>query len=183
MKTRYDLALYFNELGFKTGAEIGVWDGVFSEVLCKSIPGLKLYSIDCWETYKGYKDHTLNHNMQNAYEVAKTRLEPYGAILIKKFSMDAVKDFADESLDFVFIDGNHEYEFVKEDINAWAPKVRKGGIVSGHDYYHFPSGRGGIIKAVNEYVAEHDIELQLTEWNKENPLRDERQPSWYFTKI
>lgn len=183
MKNRLALAQYFNELGFKTGAEIGVWDGIYSEILCKNIPGLKLYSIDCWEPYKGYRDHTLNHKAENAYEKAKERLLPFGATLIKKYSMDAVKDFADGSLDFVFIDGNHEYSFVRDDINAWTPKVRIGGIVSGHDYYHFPSGRGGIIKAVNEYVAEHDIELRLTEWDKTNPERDERQPSWYFFRV
>lgn len=182
MKNRLELAVYFKVLGFKVGAEIGVWDGIYSETLCKVNPGLKLYSIDCWQTYKHYKDHTINHHMQNSYETAKKRLIHYSCVLIKKFSMDAVKDFADNSLDFVFIDGNHDYSFVKEDIEAWTLKVRSGGIVSGHDFYIFPSGNDGVVKAVTQYVSKNRINLKLTDWDLSNPERDERQPCWYFFK-
>jgi predicted O-methyltransferase YrrM len=49
--------------------------------------------------------------------------------------MDAVKDFADGSLDFVYIDGHHGFKYVAEDIWEWHKKVRKGGIVAGHDYF------------------------------------------------
>jgi hypothetical protein len=50
--------------------------------------------------------------------------------------MDAVKDFKDESLDFAFIDGNHSFEYVINDIAEWSKKVRVGGIISGHDYWN-----------------------------------------------
>ena len=49
--------------------------------------------------------------------------------------MDAVKDFADGSLDFVYIDGHHGFKYVAEDIWEWHKKVKKGGIVAGHDYF------------------------------------------------
>jgi len=56
------------------------------------------------------------------YVEAVKRLEPYNCVLIKKYSMDAVKDFADGSLDFIYIDGNHNYPHVVEDLCFWAKK-------------------------------------------------------------
>jgi hypothetical protein len=73
------------------------------------------------------------------------------------------------------------YAEVKEDIEAWAPKVRDGGIVSGHDYYEFPSGKGGVIPAVDEYVAKHDHQLNVIPWDR-SQTTDNRQPCWYFVK-
>ena len=54
---------------------------------------------------------------------------------IRKLSMAAVNDFEDESLDAIYIDGNHRYDSVCNDINKWMPKLKNGGIISGHDYY------------------------------------------------
>ena len=54
---------------------------------------------------------------------------------LKMTSMEAVKKFENESIDFVFIDGSHEYEDIKNDIISWMPKVKKGGVLAGHDYY------------------------------------------------
>ena len=181
MENRLDLAKYFNELGFKVGAEVGVFDGYFSEELCKAIPGLKLFSIDGWQIYGGYRNTSYQKMLDGAYEITKKRLKPYNAEVIKKFSLDAIKDFEDESLDFVYLDGNHEYEYVKQDIEAWTPKVKKGGIVSGHDYYESKSGRLGVIKAIDEYITEHGYKLNTTEWNKDT-YKDNRQPSWWFVK-
>jgi predicted O-methyltransferase YrrM len=64
-------------------------------------------------------------------------------------SLQASKLFENESLDFVFIDASHDYENVKADILAWMPKVKKGGILSGHDYNkHWP----GVMQAVDEII-------------------------------
>lgn len=130
----------FTELGFKIGAEIGVDKGRFSKWLCykmrKNKP--KLFLIDPWLAYKEYVEFHHDKDQierDNVYEQAKKRLAPFNCEFIKKFSMDAVKDFKDNSLDFVFIDGNHTFEFVINDIAEWSKKVRPGGIISGHDYY------------------------------------------------
>ena len=64
---------------------------------------------------------------------------------IRKPSLQAAQDFADRSIDIVFIDAAHEYDPVKEDILAWLPKVKLGGILSGHDYLC-----DGVKKAVDE---------------------------------
>lgn len=60
----------------------------------------------------------------------------------------AANMFPDKSVDFVFIDACHEYEYVYADIKSWLPKVKKGGILSGHDYH--PDGSPGVVKAVDE---------------------------------
>ena len=176
LKNRAALAKHFNKLGFKIGAEIGVYEGYYSEVLCTHIPHLKLFCIDIWERVKGSTGRNWH------YDIVKQRLAPYDCTLIKKFSMDAVKDFADESLDFVYIDAHHNYEYVRDDIREWSKKVRPGGIVSGHDYYVGKSGNTGVIRAVDEYVKEHGCNLQLTQWNNRGTHRDNFQPSWWFVK-
>ena len=87
----------------------------------------------------------------------------------------------DGFFDFVFIDANHSYEAVREDVAAWAPKVRSGGIVSGHDYYPGKSYKQcGVIQAVDEYVAAHHHKLYTTPYDGNNPIKDDRQPCWYF---
>lgn len=170
--SRLDLAKYFNDLGFKKGAEVGVFGGYFSEVLCKAMPGLDLTCVDIWGHGK----------YQRAEDECLARLKPYGCKIIKKFSAEGAKDVEDGSLDFVYIDAAHDYENVKIDINAWAPKVRVGGIIAGDDFYDFPSGEGGVMKAVTEYTSHHHYDLKLTDWNIENPIRDDRQPSFWFVK-
>ena len=180
LKNREALAEHFAELGFKVGAEVGVCYGAFSEKLYKHMPDLTLFAVDSWdnaETRRRERVHSRNVEWFFRNRMANNR-----PIVIKMFSTDAAKYIADGSLDFVYIDAAHDYENVKLDINAWAPKVRKGGIVSGDDYYPFPSGSTGVVDAVNEYVKEHGIKLEVTEWDNDNPERDERQPAWWFTK-
>lgn len=180
MKNRIELTKYFAGLRFKIGAEIGVWDGRYSEILCQNIPGLKLYAIDCWKDQPGYKKRAVEWEAVRL--TAKEKLKPYGVTILEMISMEAVKKIADSSLDFVFIDAGHDYNSVRDDIREWDKKVRKGGIVSGHDYYVTRQGNVGVINAVDEYVKEHCCELKLTDWDRENPVKDDRQPSWYFIK-
>jgi len=125
------LAQVFKELGFKKGAEIGVAEGHYSKVLFENIPGLKLYAVDAWVSYPGY---TELQNPEEVFTEAQKLLAPYDCEFVRKFSMDAVLDIPNSSLDFVFIDGGHDFKNVASDICEWSKKVRPGGIVFGHDY-------------------------------------------------
>ena len=171
MKNRTALLQHFADLGFTTGAEIGVHRGTFSGRMLTMIPNLTLYAVDCWVgRYAKYE------------EAARTSLAHHPkCTVIKGFSVDVAETIPNGSLDFVYIDSNHFYESVKEDIEAWAPKVRSGGIVSGHDYI---AGRKTVqvIEAVDEYIKKNNLTLHLTDWDNDNPANDERQPSWYFVK-
>lgn len=183
LKNRVDLALMFKEKGFTVGAEIGVFAGQFSEILCQNIPELKLYCIDAWKVYGGYRDYKFEKTLTKAYETAKARLIPYDVRIIQQFSMNAVKEFADESLDFVYIDGNHDYKYVRQDIGAWTRKVKLGGIVSGDDYCVTSAGDTGVIRAVHDFIKEYpQYDLQVTPWDIDHPQEDNRQPQWFFIK-
>jgi len=129
---RDDMARTLAELGFTIGAEIGVAQGIHSQILCEAIPNLHLYCIDVWEPYYGYNEYqdriTLYH------KEALARLESYNCTFIKQMSMHAVQEFENGELDFVYIDGAHDFQNVVNDLCEWSKKVRIGGIVYGHDY-------------------------------------------------
>ncbi len=126
---RDDLPKFLFESGCRVGVEIGVNEGEYGIKLCQA--GLKVYGIDPYIAYKQYKEPEayVSH-----YEQALKHLAGLNYKIIKKFSMDALADFEDGSLDFVYIDGNHTLPYITADIFGWEPKLRKGGIMSGHDY-------------------------------------------------
>jgi hypothetical protein len=129
---RDDLPQFFVDMGYKVGAEIGVLRGEFTERLCRV--GLKMYGVDPYRWYGRYRRHPKEEPAEAIHATAVERLAPYDFTLIKKFSRDALADFADGALDFVYIDANHTLPFIIEDIWEWNRKVRVGGVLSGHDY-------------------------------------------------
>jgi len=183
---RDNLPSLFHELGFKVGAEIGVDAGHYSLTICKGIPNVKLYCVDAWQMYPLYRDHFTQDKMNGAKENAMKRVAKYDVEFIDKFSMDAVKQFEDNSLDFVYIDANHEYPFVTEDIVHWSKKVRSGGIVAGHDYYETVTidSRCHVIPAVVGYTWAYKIKPWFvigTKAKTEGLIRDGKR-SWMFVK-
>ena len=156
-----ELLELWRELGYRELAEIGTEAGRFAEEICVANPDAHLTCVDPWLAYDRYEDHVSQSRLDNFYEVAKHRLDKYRTTLIREASLDAVRRFKDGSLDAVFIDGNHHFDFVVQDIIAWAPKVRRGGMVAGHDYK--PEGQEkrpipfGVIEAVTGYVSAHKI--------------------------
>lgn len=170
----------FRRLGYKVGAEIGISSGIFSKYLCKGNPDLRLYSIDAWQIYPGYTYAHSQKKMDKLYSIAKKRLIPYKCNIVRGWSVDIAKRFANESLDFVYIDANHDYEHVKEDIKEWSKKVRKGGIISGHDYINGSNGVAyGVKQAVNEWTVENKIH-PLWVLNKNSQISE--SPSWMYVK-
>ncbi len=162
---RGDLANLLRELKFKTGVEIGVERGLYSEILCKANLQMIFYGVDPWESLDNIKAdskkrRTENHASQDRcdkyHEEARNRLIAYPKYhILREYSVDAVKKFDDESLDFVYIDANHQYPFVKDDINWWNEKVKRNGIIAGHDYYNSATNdqrKVRVKKAVNDYV-------------------------------
>lgn len=151
---RFDLPSLFNELGFKSGAEVGVRRGTFSEKLCQTIPGLSLLCVDPWHVYPTSPRLPSQERQDANFEITKERLKSYNAQLIKKMSMEAVVDVQPNSLDFVYIDGHHGFEYVSDDLRAWSECIRPGGIVSGDDY---GKTGPGVLRAVDLYVETHHI--------------------------
>ncbi len=158
-----DVPFMFRRLGFKVGAEVGVYQGNYSKDILHRVPGLKLYAIDVWDNYDGYIDFSMfdKNHMKESYEKAKENVRGYDCELIKATSREAAKQFKDESLDFVFIDANHAYEDAVEDIALWSKKVKKGGVIYGHDYHDFSKGSRwktmNVINAVDGWVKSYRI--------------------------
>ncbi len=185
------LVRIFRNLGFTIGAEIGVARGYFSKFLCGYIPNLKLYSIDAWEFWPGATHGETQTTFDLLYKSARERLANFNCQIIRDWSINAVKRFADKSLDFVYIDGAHDYKRVTQDIREWSKKVKKGGIVSGHDYISpnnllkkpsnyttndFNDTNYGVKRAVDDYVKANDIK-HLFIFNKDFA------PSWFYVKV
>lgn len=187
--SRDDLPQFFVEMGYKVGAEIGVDKGEFSEKFCKV--GLKMYAIDPWMAYQGGgRAHRRQSRLDSLYEHAQRVLAPYdNCTIIRKTSMDAVKDFEAESLDFVYIDGDHRFPFIAQDIYEWYSRVKRGGIVSGHDYFYTDPGANDVLihvsPIVDAFVETFRIE-NFYLFGRSKPLeleiKDNRYLSWMLIK-
>lgn len=135
-----------------TGVEVGVLRGGTSQTLLTFCPNLTLHMVDTWGSvpYRDKRDKAskitdwdgIKASAKAVHEQFATRCHMHPVE-----SKQAAKSFADGSLDFVFIDGQHDYQSVKADIKLWRPKIKKGGFISGHDYHRrWP----GVVKAVRE---------------------------------
>ena len=177
---RNDLGGLFKELGYETGAEIGVYTGHYSEVLCQGNPGVKMYCIDPWKVYETEEIEPYAQDqkaLSKFYAEAKKRLAPYNCEIIRKTSMEAVKDFKPDSLDFVYVDANHDFENVLEDLEEWSKIVRKGGMVAGHDYGHFKhkDRNLGTKRAIDAHVIINDVKMLFL-------VNRNYQTTWFYVK-
>lgn len=151
---REAMAGLFAELGFDLGVEVGVRDGIYSEILMKSIPNLTLYGIDPYEPHKGYRDHVRKSTFQAFEQEAHSKLDKYDKyVFVRDYSAGAVKNCPDNSLDFVYIDGDHSFHSATFDITEWSKKVKPGGIISGDDYVnHRGRAQIHVYQVVNAYT-------------------------------
>ena len=118
------------------GVEIGVFKGEFSKHILNKWEGT-LYMVDVWRPLGNeYEDDSNHKDHLDDYQETMENIKGFEdrGIMVRATSEVAVDMFQDESLDYIFIDANHAYDFVVEDINLWFPKLKKGGMFSGHDY-------------------------------------------------
>jgi len=182
LASRIKLAEMFAKRGFKVGVEVGVYSGEFSKIILLSNPRLFcLYSIDRWRNNSGRFARRL-------YHMAAANLKGFGARskIVVGDSVASASQFPDGTLDFVYIDADHLYESAMKDLVAWWPKIKLGGILSGHDYKNRgkASSRGlcpcgtslknmqngalsacgvcGVRRAVDEFVTKFGLALQTT---------------------
>lgn len=185
--SRNDLPKFFKQMGYKVGAEIGVYKGEFSEKFAKA--GLQLYAIDPWRIYKDYGNPRGQKRLDFQYEHTKRVLAPYKKCkIIRKTSMEAVEDFPDGSLDFVYIDGNHEFRYIAEDLYEWTKRVKRGGIVSGHDFFYTKTGTDTenwhVAYVLRAYIRAYGIDNWYLLGRKDASEGEKRDKwrSWMFIK-
>lgn len=149
------------------GAEIGVNQGFNAYNIFQNLNINKMYLIDCWD-YNVDDGNGIFIDRSKNFHVSKKRLKRFNnnIIWLKKYSNDAVKDIK-ENLDFIYIDGNHSFKSVTEDINNYFPLVKKGGIIGGHD---FSTGWMGVVDAVKKFCDINNLKLNF------------ERPDWWIVK-
>jgi hypothetical protein len=141
-----------------TWAEIGCYDGASAELWMLKCS--KLYCIDTW-------DWTLEFHPVPPAEVEQrfdNRLQPYSDRLVKiKGASELVyNQIPDRSLDGIYIDGNHTYEYCKRDIELYIPKLKDSAIITGHDYGN--TATPDVKVAIDEIFGEPDIVFMDSSW-------------------
>jgi len=149
------LCQWANELGANGKAvEIGAYSGEGTEVISKYFK--EVLAVDPW--INGYDlNDVASHQcpMKFVFEAFQNRTKKLGNVFFSRGkSLDALEFVRDESLDMVYVDGDHRYEAVVADIEGWKPKLRKGGVMAGHDW-SFPA----VQKALSETLGKVDFKL------------------------
>jgi hypothetical protein len=146
----------------KIGAEIGVAGGQHIKALIENTNIEKMYGIDpytneTWDMHKFFDVNSDYGGFDGLYEEVSEMLSVYGdkVELVRKRSLDAALDFEDGCLDFIFIDGAHDYQNCYDDIAYWHHRVCDGGYVMGHDWEH--SSCPGVQQAVIEHYGDNVI--------------------------
>jgi hypothetical protein len=183
LEQRYHFGLLLNKLGLTGNAvEIGVGHGDFSKALLDTWKGHKIYLVDPWKHIReGYIDiaNVSNKEQEKALAECKAKLEVYENRyeIIRATSEEAVIKFSDGFFDFVYIDANHAFKHVEQDIKLWYPKVKKGGVLAGHDYVPDTLNKYGLFgvkSAVDNFAKQYNYKVELT------TLDD--SPSWFIIK-
>lgn len=145
------------------GAEIGVFSGKTSAALLKR-EGLKLYMVDTWAPFLADEILIADRDEQEKNYQQAIEATQFNKSMRWILRMDSLKaaEFLAEPLDFVFIDGDHSYIAVRADIKAWLPNLKKGGLLSGHDYANPDYNFGKDVKrAVDEFAKQNGYEVDL----------------------
>ncbi len=147
-------------------AEIGVFEGENARSMFRNLNIKKFYAIDPYISYSVNPEEKELEGVESGKALAKAKknLEQWGSMFgernvimwIKELSEEAINKIK-ENLDFVYIDGDHRYEYVKKDIELYWFKVRKGGILAGHD---FDSMHKGVMNAVIEFCTKNELQLE-----------------------
>jgi predicted O-methyltransferase YrrM len=166
----YDL---FRNNGPTVGIEIGVHEGVNATYLLEALPELKLTGVDPYTSYIDWNGLDVNYEteefskIENAGRAVENKFSRFK--LLETTSDKAVTEFEDESVDFVFIDGLHTFEQVLKDCKNYLPKIKPGGIISGHDYEIITD----VTYAADAFAILNDKEVKYLASNT---------TSWYWIK-
>jgi hypothetical protein len=179
-RTQFGKFLNKNKL-LGDAVEVGVWRGYFSAALMEHWDGRKLHLVDPWKKLDDYDDIRNRDFDPNDYEIAKATFAQYGdrVVMHQMLSVSAAKTLPN-NLDFVYIDANHAYDHVTQDLHLWWQKVRNGGVLAGHDF--FSMKHPSVTQAVMEFAVyrKHMIEIIPGDFNEHGMQINE--PSWMIRK-
>ena len=151
-----------------TMIEIGSYMGESTMLFASSQIFDKIYTI---EPHEGHEIFNENHGY--SWELVKQQFEINtryfdNISLISDYSYNVVDTFEDNSIDFIYIDANHLYESVKQDLTLYYPKVKPGGYIGGHDYQKdWP----GVVTAIHEIIGYPEKVFDDGSWIKQKPKK------------
>jgi len=145
-------------------AEVGVEKGINAAEMVQKMNIERLYAIDHYLPFTDYLGGFCPPNIQDeVYDIMFKNLSHHWdkIVLVTRTSVNASKLFSDEFFDFIYIDGNHNYDSVRQDIDVWFPKVKKGGLLGGHDYDIRNIERQDVTEAVKDFAKENSLEVMI----------------------
>lgn len=141
-------------------AEIGVHEGDFSRQILDAVGPERLHLIDPWRQGEGLfgkqaasEQATVEERYAGVRERFAEEIEAGRVVIHRALSSEVVEEFPDSYLGWVYVDGNHLYEFVKQDLELYYPKVQAGGYLAGDDYGVRGYWENGVQRAVDEFVS------------------------------
>jgi predicted O-methyltransferase YrrM len=167
------------------GVEVGTYYGAFAEMLATQWEHGQVFTVDPynWNVTPAYVDGCRTDwaaadkrelDPEVVMGAAKVRLASLrNCRMLRMTSLEAAAQFTDESLAFVYLDGDHSEAAVAADFAAWLPKVRPGGIIAGHDFYDRDDHlmRGGVFSFLWDYCMANNWKPHVTQCT-----------SWWFVK-
>jgi hypothetical protein len=160
---------------YSIGAEIGVYKGEFSSLTLKRLKPREFHLIDPWKCreetiyragWYGADKTTqaeMDAIMDAIYESVRSRFARNGTRIHRMTSAEAVKTFPNHYFDWVYVDGDHQYEAVKKDLELYLPKLKPSGFLCGDDYGNPGWWQDGVTRAVNEFISQHPCKTVLIE--------------------
>jgi predicted O-methyltransferase YrrM len=157
MKERYEiLTELIRKHGWTYGAELGIASGTNLTYLLKNNPNLNMTAVD---SYLPFPRHNARHQ-DILYQTAKDRVSKYSdrVVILKTTTTQASAQLLPGSLDFIFIDADHSFEAVLEDLQNWYDIVKTGGWLLGHDWC---PGEPGVQRAVEHFISTNKLDVNL----------------------
>ena len=168
---RDEVPAWLNKIGLVgAGVEVGVQLGTYSAQILRAWEGRILFSVDPWtfDESGGYNDvaNVAQTRQDEFASIAKRSLAPFGrrSMIIRTTSLRAATFFAPAALDFVYLDARHDSPWIDDDLAAWWPRIRPGGLLMGHDYLDgdLEAGRFRVKSAVDEFAARRHLPVAQT---------------------
>lgn len=134
-------------------AEVGVAEGYFSEQILRICKPAKLYMIEYGKKY-----------CENLRRRFATEIENEEVEILEGDSIEMLKKLQDNALDFVYLDATHDYEHPARELCVCKNKVKRGGLIMGHDYTRFSlweAQQYGVVEAVNEFIVSNNYEMKF----------------------
>lgn len=182
VQDRRQFSRFLTSRGLKNSAvEIGVNRGCFAKDFVRTWPGM-YYMVDPWRPMEDY-NQMRDRDRDADYLEVKRWSEKRANVRVLRMRSDQAATELPNDLDFVYIDANHTYEHVVQDINLWWPKLHSRGILAGHDIFFYHKEYIGVTNAVIDFCSRNNLTADLVPPSKSKAGKRIYDGSWFIEKV